>query len=207
MINLEGQRFGRLVVIEYSHTDRGVHWKCLCDCGNEHVVHAGNLRRKIGGTKSCGCLVKELFNNRTHGQTDTKLYFVWVGMRNRCNRSNTPHYKNYGNRGISICDKWANSFENFQDWALANGYQEGLEIDRIDNDGDYCPENCRWATRKEQHNNKRNNRSLTFNGKTQNLGQWADELGINRMTLTWRLSKEWSVEEILNKPIRKKKNA
>ena len=137
---------------------------------------------------------------KTHGQKGTKLYNTWRGMRNRTRNKSHRQYKDYGGRGIKVCDEW-NSFENFYKWAMENGYKEGLSIDRINNDKDYCPENCKFSTRIEQANNKRNNHILTFCGKSQNLEQWSKEKGLTRGTIYSRLRKGWSVEKTLGTPM------
>lgn len=133
----------------------------------------------------------------SHGMAGSRLYNVWQKMKSRCFNTRASNYKHYGGRGITVCEEWAQSFEAFRDWALANGYRDDLTIDREDNDGPYCPENCRWATMKQQSNNRRSNRGITFNGKTQTTRQWADELGIPYEVLRNRISHGWSVEQAL----------
>lgn len=190
-IDLTGQKFGRLTVIGYagkSCTNRAL-WKCICDCGNETVAKSDAL--KSGDKQSCGCLNSEnkskwcKARNTTHGMTHTRLYTVWCDMRRRCNNPKAPEYKNYGERGIRVCEQWENDFQTFYDWAMINGYNENAvrgdcTIDRIDVNGDYCPENCRFVDSLVQGSNKRNNRLITHNGKTMTQSEWGRYYGKNR---------------------------
>ena len=196
--DLTGQRFGRLVVLcEYPIRERGVYsqWVCQCDCGNKTIVIGTSL--SYGSTKSCGCLQRESASKpRKHGGCGTRLYNIWETMKARCYNENSPAYENYGGRGISVCDEWANSFGEFRDWSVANGYRDDLTIDRIDNDGDYCPENCRWATMSEQANNRRTHRGperavkcLETGEVYKNMSVASKKIGVSRTAIWWAVNK------------------
>lgn len=210
-IDITGMRFGRLTP-EYcvgQGRDKRAMWKCKCECGNSIIVSGKALRN--GNTKSCGCLNRDKsterivsFNTR-HGQANTRLYRIWGLMKLRCNNPNTINYNDYGGRGIKVCDEWANDFEVFYEWAMAHGYDDALTIDRIDFNGNYSPDNCRWATNKQQQNNRRSNKVVSFDDKQMTISEWSDALGMNYDALEKRLLNGWSAERALTTPIRKKR--
>lgn len=205
MVDLIGKRFGRLMVIAKAgkRSDRYICWLCKCDCGNEIIVPGVSL--KSGNTKSCGCLKKEklIKRNTTHSKSNTLTYHIWQVMKNRCSNPDYKHYKDYGGRSIIVCERWL-KFENFL--ADMGEAPKGLSIERTNNDLGYCKENCIWATRKQQNRNKRSNLLIEFNGKTQCVSAWAEELGIHRNTLFTRLNRGWSIEKAFMTPVRGQKN-
>ena len=187
-IDLKNQRFGRLFVLEFGGVRgrRKTYWKCVCDCGN--IVNVDTAHLRSGHTKSCGCYKDELVSNlnKKTGLSNSKLGFSYRNMKNRCFWEKSPMYKNYGERGITVCEEWLDKesgFENFVDWALKNGYSEGLTLDRIDVNGNYCPQNCRWVDKYVQANNKRKNYFLKINGEIDTVGNWARRLNISYWNL------------------------
>jgi hypothetical protein len=211
-MDLIGQRFGLLEVVGYAgfvmaeyknRVHKENYWYCLCDCGSLTKKRQACLRS--GDTRSCGCWGDRsredwIVNLPRGDKYNTELGIKWRTMKGRCFNPKAMGYHNYGGRGIKICDEWM-IFANFYEWSIASGYAEGLTIERIDNDGDYCPENCKWVTRQEQANNRRTNRPLTLNGVTKNLGQWAIGLGISKGALKQRIDKyHWSIEDALTIP-------
>jgi len=192
MINLSNKRFGQLTVLHDAGKDkRGEYkWLCRCDCGNETIVYGSHLRR--GDTVSCGCVMRT--SNRTHGESKTRLYKIWQHMKGRCDNCNSDNYKYYGGRGVTYCEEWK-TYKPFKEWALKNGYKEDLSIDRIDFNGNYTPDNCRWITMEEQHKNCRKCILLTHNGETHTLRDWAKQLGINPNTLSDRYRKGVNIFE------------
>lgn len=199
-VDLTDRVFGRLTVLERAPNRRSkTMWRCRCLCGTVTDVGSSDLRG--GSQKSCGCLRTERARNlvRKHGLSKTPLYLVWVSLRQRCQNPANKGYANYGGRGIKVCAEWQD-FDAFRNWARANGYRAGLSIDRIDNDGNYEPSNCRWTTATQQARNKRANRRIRFRGRSRTLGEWAEELGVPMDRLRWRLRVGWSVEDAFTIP-------
>ena len=198
-IDLTGQVFSRLTVISRAENnkDGNVQWNCLCICGNETKALTGDL--KSGKTKSCGCLNIE--NRLKHGMSETSEYKIWTMMKKRCYSNNATGSKNYRDRGITVCDRWLESFENFYS-DMGTRPSSRHSIDRIDNNGNYTPENCRWATRTEQNNNTRKNIRMTLNGETKTMAEWGKALGIRKDTIHYRKKSGWSDERALTTPVR-----
>ena len=195
LIDLTGKRFGYLTVLQKDNTKNGVaYWLCKCDCGNKKAIKGQHL--KSGNTLSCGCMHRKY----SHGQSNTRLYHIWRTMKARCFDSNSLKYSRYGGRGITMCEDWKNSFVPFYNWAMENGYDESLSIDRIDNNGGYFPQNCRWATPKEQANNTSKNVVLEYNGESGTLSQMANKYGLKPTIVSKRLKRGWTIEKALNTP-------
>ena len=194
-----GERFGRLEVLyQIGAKKNGAKiYHCICDCGNTNDVVGAELRR--GHVQSCGCLFKEvqLKTVTKHGKSGISLHSVWSDMKRRCANENRKEYRNYGGRGITVCDEWKNDFQAFYDWAMSNGYHEGLSIDRINVNGNYEPSNCRWATKKMQDNNKRTSVFLEKDGEKHTVAEWADILGISPQTIYSRLKRGCPAEKVL----------
>lgn len=185
--------FGRLKVVEFSHTKDGkAYWKCLCECGNEVIINGRNLR--MGRTNSCGCIQKK------HGEWNTRLYSIWNGMVRRCHTSQSKKQtKYYKDKGIIVCDDWRD-FLTFKEWALNNGYEESLTIERIDIGGDYCPGNCKWIPRNEQQLNQSHTTFIEIGNIRKPLTVWAKENNISPNTLRYRIKNGWKVEDYFKKP-------
>jgi hypothetical protein len=183
--NLIGRRFGRLLVVSFTRSADGREcWNCICDCGNFRRNRKHTLVN--GKSLSCGCLSAARTKARliTHGSSYTKIYCAWTDMNRRCYNRASNNFHNYGGRGISVCERWRNSFEAFRD--DMGPRPAGMSIERIDNDGNYEPGNCRWATRSEQNRNTRQNRLVTFNNETRCVSGWAEILKISRWAVYYR---------------------
>lgn len=206
LINLTGQKFGELTVLERAENNPfgKTMWLCKCDCGTVKAVASTFLL--TGQTVSCGCKRNNRFLK--HNSYKKRLYKVYRGIISRCYEPSNTSYHNYGERGIKVCNEWKNDYLVFEKWALENGYDKNAKrgtctIDRIDVNGDYCPDNCRWINIHEQCKNKRNNRIYTYNNEKLCLKDWAEKLKMNYQTLLGRLKKGWSFEDAITIPIRK----
>ncbi len=207
LIDMTGKRIGHLIVLRRaSHGLYGrghAAWVCKCDCGKKIVADGTLLRR--GYYSSCGCMRRKRLHDIAykHGMTNTRLFKIWSCMKQRCYYPKYIDYCSYGGRGIKVCDEWKNSFQTFASWAISNGYNNALSIDRINVDGDYTPQNCRWATNIEQANNRRNNHYLTYHGERHSIAEWSRIKNISYDTLKSRIALGWSVEDAFERPVRK----
>jgi len=199
--DLTGQVFGYLTVKSFSGRKRKVSfWQCQCSCGNVCEVRSGNL--KNGHTNSCGCFKSAI--NTTHGGSRLCEYRIWNLMRQRCSNKNLKTFKHYGGRGITVCERWRNSFDAFLD-DMGRRPSEKHSIDRIDNNGNYEPGNCRWTTQRQQSRNKRTNRKILFNGLLLSVIEWCEITGVSKNCLLTRLNRGWSVEQALTKSVQARK--
>lgn len=211
--DLCGKKYGRLTVLEKAEPlkhpggKQSTRWKCQCECGNVVVIQTQVLKK--GKSKSCGCFRKEYSHDTflKHGRYKSKIYKIYLCILSRCYYEGNKSYKNYGGRGIKVCDQWLGKegFLNFCEWSYKNGFDDSRtsneqSIDRIDVNGNYEPLNCRWATQQKQQNNKRNNLYITYNSKTQSLADWCRELNIPYSRTQQRHQRGWSVEKMFNEP-------
>ena len=201
-----GQRFGKLKVVSFAYTRKGngrsyhSYYNCICDCGKSCVIDG--LKLRSGHTQSCGCYrhERQIEANTKHKGRYTRLYIVWCNMKGRCYNPNNKRYANYGARGITVCEEWRENFGAFKEWAEKNGYKVDAKrgentIDRINNDKDYCPENCRWVSNKQQANNKSTNIFITYKSRTKTIAEWSEEIGLKPDTIKNRIKKGWSIEK------------
>ncbi len=187
--DITGRQFGKLTAVAFSkeyrypNGERGEEWLCQCSCGNQLTVLRKNLLN--GNSTSCGCtrIEKSVARLTKHAGRHTRLYNTWCSMKSRCCSDTDQNYQDYGGRGITVCDAWLNDFDEFRRWALSNGYDDNLTIDRIDVNRGYEPGNCRWTTRSVQANNRRNTIYITHNGETHTCAEWSKITGINYDTL------------------------
>lgn len=204
-IDISGKKFGKLTAIEpigkTKHNE--IIWKCQCDCGKQAEVTGINLRR--GKTKSCGCLtnrnlakIKRIDNSE---KSYKRIHGIWKGMKTRCYNSNSKGYKDYGARGILICEEWKECFLHFYEWSINNGYADDLTIDRKDKNGNYEPSNCQWVTMKQQSNNKRNNVKIEYKGEIHTISEWSEVLGFKRSrfdTDMRKYGKEYAIKKYMS---------
>lgn len=204
MQDLTNRRFHRLVcqeMVGHNKWNRRL-WRCQCDCGSSYVVNENALKKN--NTKSCGCLNREkraergrttiqaaIIARTTHRCTRSRLHRIWKGMKTRCYNPRVDNFKNYGGRGVTVCEEWKGDFRSFRQWALINGYRDDLSIERIDNNSGYCPSNCTWATRTDQNRNKRNNLRIEIDGRCLTAHQWSEIYGISPELIGDRILKGW----------------
>ena len=221
MKDLTGQKFGRLTVIAFHEKRKSpcgntkYMWKCQCDCGNYVIVDADNL--KSGHVRSCKCMRKEISTRRIvqqcelnikHGLAGTKVYYAWHAMIERCYNPSDNSFRNYGARGITVCDEWRNDIQSFYKWAKQNGYNEHAKgqdcsIDRIDVNGNYEPKNCRWVNQVVQANNRRTNKRLVYKDQIYTMAELARKTGVNYKVLGNRLRRGWSVDMAVSIEVKK----
>lgn len=201
LIDITGKQFGRLTALRRVEDDAHglTQWRCVCSCGKEVTVRSQDLRR--GEQKSCGCLASELTAGRNfrHGLTGSRLYRVWKNMKSRCYNPRVASYKDYGGRGITVCDEWLNNPKAFHDWALANGYSDEKSIDRIDVNGPYAPDNCRWATRKEQNRNQRTNHLIRTPWGLLCMREASERSGVPLATIKQRIKRGVPEDQLLTR--------
>lgn len=201
--DLTGLKFGHWTVLRRAENiGKQAAWLCRCDCGTERTVQGTSL--KCGLSKSCGCKKSEN-HFKTHGESNSRLYRIWLQMKHRTSNPANHKYGDYGGRGIRVCTEWQ-TFEPFLKWAKENGYADNLQIDRLNVDGNYEPTNCRWVTRKVNMLNRRNTILITFKGETKPLLIWCEELGVPYCTVYSRIHEYgWTIEKALSTPVRKHK--
>ena len=204
-IDISNKKYGKLTALKINHIQilasgqKREHWLCKCECGNETIVSKVNLLNNH--TKSCGCLKHEAYNF-SHKKKNTRIYNIWTNIKTRCYNKNRKNFYNYGGRGITVCDEWKKDFMSFYNWAMANGYNDTLTIDRIDVNGNYEPSNCRWVDIYTQANNKRTNHFLTYNGNTHTLAEWARIYNINYKLFQKKISQGKTMDYIISKYIK-----
>lgn len=204
LIDLTGQKFARLTVLQRVENDKkqNSQWLCNCVCGNNIIVRGYHL--KSGRIKSCGCLQKETgYMNKKHGMCETRLYKIWTGIKTRCTNKNEISYKRYGARNIKICAEWKDNFSSFYEWAINNGYADNLTIERINVNGNYEPHNCTWIPSEQQAQNRTTSKLINIDNTTHCLKEWARIYNIKYTCVTERIRRGWGVEKALKTPVRK----
>lgn len=196
------KKYGKLTILgieyqkKYSNGTIIDFVKCKCECGNIKIINFNNIKR--GLVKSCGCITKT-----ANGMSKTRIYQIYRHLINRCYRQKDISYKNYGNKGITVCEEWRNDFMSFYNWSMAHDYADDLTIDRIDVNGNYEPSNCRWVNMTVQQNNRTNNRVLEYKGQKKTITEWAKYCGLSYRNLYYRLKNGYTIEEAIEKPKRK----
>lgn len=205
--DLTGQRFGRLVAVSceirtMASGQKRAYWSCVCDCGETKTIPSASL--VTGCSNSCGCFRREFIGrtHKKHGMSGSRLYNIYGGMVSRCHNTADKDYKNYGNRGITVCVEWLADRSTFFGWALANGYSGNLSIDRVNNNKGYSPDNCRWATTVEQSRNKRQNVFIKIKEEVKTTAEWSKDYHIDPSTIWHRISMGWDPVDAVTKPIR-----
>lgn len=193
--DLTNQHFNKLTAIKLAYIKNGkTYWECKCECGNTAIVRSDSFQD--GSIKSCGCAKH---NAKTHGFCGTKIYKRWEDMKSRCLNPNNKRFKDYGGRGIKIHQEWLDDFMNFYNWAMANGYDDKLSIDRIDVNGNYEPSNCRWVTQKIQMRNTRVNHLISYKGQTHCVVEWMQILGLKSRSIANKLYAGYPIEKLIQK--------
>lgn len=197
--DLTGKKFNKLTVLSFSHMDEKhrSYYLCLCECGNKKIIKGQSLLQ--GDIKSCGC--SQYSNKIKHNLSNTRIYKIWSHMISRCYNPKDSAYKNYGQRGIFVCEEWKNDVSNFYNWSISNGYKDNLTIDRINNDDNYYPLNCRFVDYKTQSNNRRSNHQITINNETHNLMEWSRIYNISHSVIIQRIKRGWSEYDAITKPL------
>jgi len=205
LIDLTGRTFGEWTVTGKDSSIRkykNIYWICRCSCGSVKSVYSQSL--KNGGSVSCGCKTNELISaaNKVHGLHGHPLNMIWCNMRRRCGDPKIARYKSYGGRGITVCDEWNSNFVPFYNWAISNGYARGLSIERIDVDGNYCPDNCKWIPLSDQVFNRTDTRLIEYLGIKKTINEWSAETGITRSAIVHRFDRGWSIDRIITTPLK-----
>jgi hypothetical protein len=198
-----GQKYGKWKVIKRAGKQgKQPTWLCVCECGNEGIVPSYNL--KAGRSTNCGCVRKETLRkmNTTHDHSGSRIHNIWMGMKFRCYNTSGMNYKDYGGRGIEMCEEWKEEFTSFYEWSIENGYNDDLTIDRKNNDLGYTPSNCHWTDRKKQANNQRKNHYIKYMGEVKTLAEWCEQLNLNYSTIKRRIYRGWDVEKAFSTPIK-----
>lgn len=205
--DLKGQKINKLLVLEFfENKNKRTYWKCLCDCGNIKEILGTHLVQ--GKTKSCGCYNSEKASQSCKNRTiipNKRIMYIWQSMKQRCYKEDSISYKNYGAKGIKICNEWLNNPKVFYDWAINNGYEERLTIDRINNNGDYEPNNCRWTDWETQMRNTKHNIIINYQGETNCVKYFIDKYKLNQFAIYSRLKRNWSVKDAIEKPVKERR--